>query len=133
MNSIKRIIALMLAGLCVLGLAACSGETAGESEEDTSIQLEDGEDIAIEKAKVTVANVTGKDAVKLIARKSGTAEWSDNILSQDYLHTDMAVEITYNVSDNDVYDLRLIFEDESYQDFTNIDFSSGQPVYYLGN
>ena len=44
----------------------------------------------------------------------------------------MAVEVSYNVSENNVYDLRLVFEDGSYQDFTNIDFSSGQSVYYLG-
>lgn len=134
MIDFKKILAVVLALACVFTLAACNGSKTvdGSPEESSSLGLEEGEDIGIERAKVTIANVSGKDAVSLLARKSGTSEWSDNILSQDYLHADMAVEISYNASDNNIYDLRLVFEDESYQDFTNIDFSSGQPVYYLG-
>lgn len=134
MINIKKLLALVLALVCVLSFAACTGnQTAVNGEESSSLGLEEGEDIGIERAKITVANVSGKDAVSLLARKSGSTEWSDNILSQDYLHVDMAVEVSYNVSENNVYDLRLVFEDGSYQDFTNIDFSSGQSVYYLGN
>lgn len=134
MINIKKFLALVLALVCVLSFAACTGnETAVNGEESSSLGLEEGEDIGIERAKITVANVSGKDAVSLLARKSGSTEWSDNILSQDYLHVDMAVEVSYNVSENNVYDLRLVFEDGSYQDFTNIDFSLGQSVYYLGN
>ena len=131
---IKKLLALVLAAVCVLSFTACGDkETVVDSQEEGStLGLEDGEDIEIVKAKATIANVSGKDAVSLLARKSGTSEWSDNVLSQDYLHADMAVELSYNESDNNVYDLRLVFEDGTYQDFTNIDLSSGQPVYYLG-
>ncbi len=131
--NIKKFLALIMALICICSFAACnSGGADGNSEENTSLEMEDGEDVGIKRSKVTVANITGKDAVSLLARKSGSTEWSDNILSQDFLHTDKAVEITYTVSDNNVYDLRLVFEDESYQDFKSIDFSSGQPIYYLG-
>ena len=131
---IKKLLALVLAAVCILSFTACGDkETVVDSQEEGStLGLEDGEDIEIVKAKATIANVSGKDAVSLLARKSGTSEWSDNVLSQDYLHADMAVELSYNESDNNVYDLRLVFEDGTYQDFTNIDLSSGQPVYYLG-
>ena len=132
---IKKILALMLAIVCIFSFAACgdNNQPAVDSDDESStLGLEDGEDIEIVKAKATVANVSGKDAVSLLARKSGTSEWSDNVLSQDYLHADMAVELSYNADENNVYDLRLVFEDGTYQDFTNIDLSSGQPVYYLG-
>ena len=131
---IKKLLALVLAAVCILSFTACGDkETVVDSQEEGStLGLEDGEDIEIVKAKATIANVSGKDAVSLLARKSGTSEWSDNVLSQDYLHADMAVELSYNESDNNVYDLRLVFEDGTYQDFTNIDLSSGQPIYYLG-
>lgn len=133
--NIKKIPALILAAVCIFSFAACGNDNqpAADSEDESStLALEDGEDIEIVKAKATIANVSGKDAVSLLARKSGTSEWSDNVLSQDYLHADMAVELSYNSSDSNVYDLRLVFEDGTYQDFTNIDLSSGQPVYYLG-
>lgn len=133
--NIKKISALILAAVCIFSFAACGNDNqpaADSQDESSTLALEDGEDIEIVKAKATIANVSGKDAVSLLARKSGTTEWSDNVLSQDYLHADMAVELSYNSSDNNVYDLRLVFEDGTYQDFTNIDLSSGQPVYYLG-
>ena len=131
---IKKLLALVLAAACILSFTACGDKemVVDSQEEGSTLGLEDGEDIEIVKAKATIANVSGKDAVSLLARKSGTSEWSDNVLSQDYLHADMAVELSYNESDNNVYDLRLVFEDGTYQDFTNIDLSSGQPVYYLG-
>ena len=131
---IKKLLALVLAAACILSFTACGDKemVVDSQEEGSTLGMEDGEDIEIVKAKATIANVSGKDAVSLLARKSGTSEWSDNVLSQDYLHADMAVELSYNESDNNVYDLRLVFEDGTYQDFTNIDLSSGQPVYYLG-
>lgn len=133
--NIKKLLALVLALVCVFSFAACDGSqpTGTDGEESSSLKVESGEDGAVEQAKVTIANMTGKDAVSLLARKSGSEEWSDNILSQDYLHADMAVEITYNVSDNNIYDLRLVFEDESYQDFASIDFAAAKSVIYLDN
>ncbi len=116
----------------LLSLAACgSSQEQPDAGEENNMGLEDVEDSAIEKGKVTVANMTGADAVSLLARKSGTEEWSDNILSQDYLHTDMAVEVTYNISDNNVYDLKLVFADGSSLEFPDNDFAAAKTTIYL--
>ena len=128
MKRLLRLKALILAVCSLFAFAACNGETADEKE-DTSIEMEDGEDVGVERGKITVINVTGKDAVSLIARKPGGTEWSANILSQDYLHNNMAVEVTYGVNDNNIYDLRLVFEDGSYKELTNVDFTSGQVMF----
>lgn len=128
----KKFIALLLAVLCLGSFAACSPDVqTGGKEDNSDLSLEDGEDVGVQKGEVTIANMTGKDAVSLLARKEGSEEWSDNILSQDYLHTDKAVKITYNKSENNVYDLRLVFEDGSYQDFEAVDFSAAKSMIYL--
>ncbi len=125
----KKFIALFLAALCLLSFAACSPDV--DLKDDGNVNVEDGEDSGVEKATVTIANMTGQDAVSLLARQTGSEEWSDNILSQDYLHNEKAVEITYNKSENDVYDLKLVFEDGTYQEFESIDFAQAKSIIYL--
>ena len=86
-----------------------------------------------EKKKVVVANVTGKDAVSMLVRPSGTQDWSDNVLSQDYFHSNKALELSYVEKAENIYDIRLVFEDGSYEDFTNLDYSKTIGYIYLGN
>lgn len=132
MNSFKKIFALLLALFCIFSFAACTGNDVSD-DESSSLAVEDGEDVGLEKKKVTVANVTGKDAVSMLVRPSGTEEWSPNVLSQDYFHTNKGLELSYVEKENNVYDIRLVFEDGSYEDFTNIDYSSTSGYIYLGS
>lgn len=133
MNSFKKIIALVLALLCICSFAACTpGADDAGKENSSGLDLEDGEDKGIEQSKVTVANVTGKDAVSMLVRPSGKEEWSPNVLSQDYFHTNKALELTYTVKESNVYDIRLVFEDGTYQDFTDLDYSATNDYIYLG-
>lgn len=132
MSNLKKIIALLLALICLCSFAACTQEGVNGGEDSSELGLEDGEDKGIEKKKVTVANVTGKDAVSMLVRPSGTEEWSSNILSQDYFHTDKALELTYTVQESNVYDIRLVFEDGTYQDFTELDYEKAKGYIYLG-
>lgn len=128
----KLLAVLMAAILGILCLGAC-GEVKEKNEDESKLVFEDAEDMEIKKGKVTIANITGKDAVKVLSRRSGAdGDWSDNILSQDYLHDKRAVEVTYNITDNDVYDLRMVFEDGSTRDFTGLDFANAQSTIYLG-
>ncbi len=133
MNNFKKIFALLMALLCVCSFAACTADNGGNADESSSLALEDGEDNGIVKKKVTVANVTGKDAVSMLVRPSGTEEWSPDVLSQDYFHTNKALELSYVENEKNVYDIRLVFEDGSYEDFTNIDYSNATGYIYLGN
>ena len=132
MNNFKKIFALLLALLCLCSFAACGGNEVAD-DESSSLALEDGEDMGITKKKVVVANVTGKDAVSLLVRPSGTQEWSPNVLSQDYFHTNKGLELSYVEKEENIYDIRLVFEDGSYQDFTNLDYSKISGYIYLGN
>lgn len=132
MNSFKKIFALLLALLCIFSFAACTGNDVSD-DESSSLALEDGEDVGLEKKKVVVANVTGKDAVSMLVRPSGTEEWSPDVLSQDYFHTNKALELSYVEKEENVYDIRLVFEDGSYEDFTNLDYSKATGYIYLGN
>ncbi|MBR4049698.1 MAG: hypothetical protein IKK09_04310 [Clostridia bacterium] len=132
MNNLKKIFALLLALLCVFSFAACTGNDVSD-DESNSLAIEDGEDVGLEKKKVVVANVTGKDAVSMLVRPSGTEEWSDNVLSQDFFHTNKALELSYVEKEENIYDIRLVFEDGSYEDFTNLDYSKATGYIYLGN
>lgn len=132
MNSFKKIFALLLALLCIFSFAACTGNDVSD-DESSSLAVEDGEDVGLEKKKVVVANVTGKDAVSMLVRPSGTEEWSPDVLSQDYFHTNKALELSYVEKEENVYDIRLVFEDGSYEDFTNLDYSKATGYIYLGN
>lgn len=132
MNSFKKIFALLLALLCIFSFAACTGNDVLDYE-SSSLALEDGEDVGLEKKKVVVANVTGKDAVSMLVRPSGTEEWSPDVLSQDYFHTNKALELSYVEKEENIYDIRLVFEDGSYEDFTNLDYSKTTGYIYLGN
>ena len=134
MNNFKKIFALLLSVLCIFSFTACGGnEVANGGDESSSLALEDGEDMGITKKKGVVANVTGKDAVSLLVRPSGTQEWSPNVLSQDYFHTNKGLELSYVEKEENIYDIRLVFEDGSYQDFTNLDYSKVSGYIYLGN
>lgn len=132
MKNFKKIFALLLVLLCVFSFAACTGNDVAD-DESSSLALEDGEDIGLEKKKVVVANVTGKDAVSMLVRPSGTEEWSDNVLSQDFFHTNKGLELSYVEKAENVYDIRLVFEDGTYEDFTNLDYSKATGYIYLGN
>ena len=132
MNNFKKLFVLLLALLCVLSFAACTGNDVSE-DESSSLAIEDGEDVGLEKKKVVVANVTGKDAVSMLVRPSGTEEWSPDVLSQDYFHTNKALELSYVEKEENVYDIRLVFEDGTYEDFTNLDYSKATGYIYLGN
>ena len=132
MNSFKKIFALLLALLCIFSFAACTGNDVSD-DESSSLAIEDGEDVGLEKKKVVVANVTGKDAVSMLVRPSGTEDWSPDVLSQDYFHTNKALELSYVEKEENIYDIRLVFEDGSYEDFTNLDYSKATGYIYLGN
>lgn len=132
MKNFKKIFALLLVMLCVFSFAACTGNDVAD-DESSSLALEDGEDVGLEKKKVVVANVTGKDAVSMLVRPSGTEEWSDNVLSQDFFHTNKGLELSYVEKAENVYDIRLVFEDGTYEDFTNLDYSKATGYIYLGN
>lgn len=132
MNSFNKIFALLLALLCIFSFAACTGNDVSD-DESSSLAVEDGEDVGLEKKKVVVANVTGKDAVSMLVRPSGTEEWSPDVLSQDYFHTNKALELSYVEKEENIYDIRLVFEDGSYEDFTNLDYSKATGYIYLGN
>lgn len=128
----KKIIAfLMITVLCLVCFSACS-EKGADVTADSDVAIEDVEDAAIGKGKVTLANMMGKDAVGLLARPTGTQEWSASILSDDSLRAGVAVEFTYVKAETNVFDIRLVFEDGTTQDFTDIDFAKAQSTIYLG-
>lgn len=130
----KRIIAVLtVAALCLCCFAGCSDNVGGEQDvTGGDVAIEDVEDAAVGQGKITLANMMGKDAVELLARPSGTEEWSSTILSSDSLRADVAVELTYAKTDTNKFDVRLVFEDGSTQDFTDLDFASTGSTIYLG-
>lgn len=128
----KKIIALIMASMfCLVCFSACSDKGTDVTDE-SGVGIEDVEDVEIGKGKVTLANMMGKDATQLLARPSGTGEWSSSILSDDSLRAGVAVEFTYVKNDTNVFDIRFVFEDGTTQDFTNIDFSKAKSTIYLG-
>ena len=127
----KTVAFLLIAVLCLGCLAACSSSGDDESSAD-DIAIEDVEDAGVGQGKVTLANMMGKDAVQILARKSGTQEWSSTILSADSLRANVAVEFTYTKTDTNKFDVRLVFEDGSTQDFTELDFAGAKSTIYLG-
>ena len=128
----KKIIAIISAMLfCLVCFSACSEKVADDTQAG-DVAIEDVEDAAIGKGKVTLANMMGKDAAQLLARPTGTQEWSASILSDDTLRADVAVEFTYVKGETNVFDVRFVFEDGTTQDFTNIDFAKAQSTIYLG-
>lgn len=132
MTALKRILALSLAVVFCFALASC-GSDAGKKGEKESESLYEGEDLGVEKSSVNVANTTGKDAVKLIVKKTSGNEWSDNLLNEDYLHNEKAVPVYYPVTDDNVYDIRLYFEDGSYEEITGVDFSAQSSYIFVGD
>ncbi len=128
----KKTIAVLSAMLlCLVCFSACSEKGADETA-GSDVAIEDVEDAAIGKGKVTLANMMGKDAAQLLARPSGTQDWSSSILSDDSLRAGVAVELEYVKDETNVFDIRLVFEDGTAQDFTNIDFAKAQSTIYLG-
>lgn len=127
----KRSIVFLLMMICLLGLSACSDKVPDVTEE-SDVAVEDVEDAAIGKGKVTLANMMGKDAVELLARPTGTNEWLSSILSDDSLRAGVAVDFTYVKTETNIFDIRLVFEDGTTQDFTNLDFAKAQSTIYLG-
>ena len=117
--------------LCLVCFSACSEKGADETA-GSDVAIEDIEDAAIGKGKVNLANMMGKDAAQLLARPSGTQDWSSSILSDDSLRAGVAVELEYVKAETNVFDIRLVFEDGTAQDFTNIDFAKAQSTIYLG-
>ena len=130
----KKFAFLFVLLLCVSCLSACVSGGA-EGTDDGSVSIEDTEDVAIDKGIVTLANMMGKDAVELYARVSGTKEWSKTILSDDSLPAYVATEFTYSCgkTNNNVFDVKLVFEDGTSQEFTNLDFgAAASSTIYLG-
>ncbi len=128
MKTTKRLLAALLAVICLFSVSACATREGADQPE-----LEDGEDVTVSYAKATVANMTGKDAIKLLYKRSDSASWSNNILTQDYFHKNMGIEITYPIGAKSRYDIRLIYEDGSYRDFTKLDLEGAKSVIYLGD
>ena len=129
MKTIQKLLAALLAVICLFSVSACANKAISESD------MEDGEDVSVTYGKVTVANLSGKDAVQLYYKRSGTDQWSENILTQDYFHKDMGLEITYPMGAKSTYDIRLIFEDGTYRDFINLDLEKDAAkgrIVYLG-
>lgn len=134
MNLTKKILAFFMALICILSFAACTAENEGketDAQSSTDLALEDGEDLGVEQKKIKVANLSGKDAVQMLMRLNGSDEWGLNILSQEYFHTNKAVEVTYTVKETSVYDFRLVFEDGSYQDYIGYDLAQAKEYIYL--
>ncbi len=127
----KFTVLITVAMLCLVCFSACSDSTTGDTGA-SDLAVEAVEDVAIGKGKVTLANMMGKDAAQLLARPSGTESWSSSILSDDSLRAGVAVELTYDKTDNNVFDIRLVFEDGTTQDFTDIDFATAKSTIYLG-
>ena len=129
MKTMQKLLAALLAIVCLFSITACVRDGSGE------VDLEDGEDVTVTYGKVTVANLSGKDAVELYYKRSTAAKWSDNILSVDVFHKNMGLEITYPKGAKSNYDIRLVFEDGTYQDFTKLDLEgeAGKgKIVYLG-
>ncbi len=128
----KKITSVLLAVmLCMCLFAGCSDNAAGD-DANVDVAVEDVEDAAVGRGKVTLANMMGKDAVKIMARPVGTTEWSETILSEDSLRADVAVEFEYTKTQTNKFDVRLVFEDGATQDFTNLDFADSKSTIYLG-
>ena len=129
MKTMQKLLAALLAIVCLFSITGCVRDGANENE------LEDGEDVTVTYGKVTVANMSGQDAVKMFYKRAGTSEWSDNILSQAFFHKNMGLEITYPIGAKSKYDIRLVFEDGTYRDFTNLDLEQADDkgqIVYLG-
>ena len=126
----KKIAFLLALVLCFACLSACVSSDA-DGVDDGSVAVEDTEDIAIDKGNVTLVNMMGKDAVELYARESGTKEWSKTILSEDSLRANVAISFTYNYtkSNKNVFDVKLVFEDGTSQEFTKLDFGASSTIY----
>lgn len=127
----KGSIVFLLMMICLFGLSACSDKVPDVTEE-SDVAVEDVEDAAIGKGNVTLANMMEKDAVELLARPTGTNEWLSSILSDDSLRAGVAVDFTYVKTETNIFDIRLVFEDGTTQDFTNLDFAKAQSTIYLG-
>ncbi len=118
--------------LCVCTFSGCSSNHENPDGPDGTLEIEDGEDVGIEYGKVTLANLTGKDAVELLVRVSGETQWRTDILSETSLRADVAEEFLYVKTFNTIYDVRMVFEDGTSQEFTNLDFAKAKGTIYLG-
>lgn len=122
----------VIVALCICMFAGCSSSQNNPDDPDGSLVVMDGEDVGVEYGKVTLANLMGKDAVELLVRVSGETQWRSDILSASTLRADTAEEFSYVRTFNSVYDVRLVFEDGSFQEFTNLDFANAKGTIYLG-
>ncbi len=130
----KKKIALLLAmAVCVFALSACV-DSGADGVDDGSVTIEDIEDVEINYGFIRLVNMMGKDAVELYARPTGTKEWSKTILSEDSLKTNVEVLVTYTCTqtNENVFDLKLVFDDGTSQEFTSLDFEASAPTIYLG-
>ncbi len=118
--------------LCACVFSGCSSNPENPDNPDGTLEIEDGEDVGIEYGKVTLANLMGKDAVELLVRASGEMQWRTDILSETSLRADVAEEFLYVRTFNSVYDVRMVFEDGTSQEFTNLDFANAKGTIYLG-
>ena len=129
----KKLTAVLLAAmLCMCLFAGCSDSPSGEEDQSGAVAIEDVEDVGLGLGKVTLANMMGKDATEILAKPAGSAEWSKSILSADSLRAGVAVEFTYTKTENNKFDVRLVFADGTTQDFTDLDFAGAKSTIYLG-
>lgn len=129
----KKITAVLLAAmLCMCMFAGCSDSPSTEEEQSGAVAVEDVEDVGLGLGTVTLANMMGKDATEILAKPTGTTEWSKSILSSDSLRANVAVEFSYTMTETNKFDVRLVFEDGTTQDFTNLDFAGAKSTIYLG-
>lgn len=122
----------VILSICICMFAGCSSSPENPDNPNGTLEVVDGEDIGVEYGKVTLANLMGKDAVELLARVSGETQWRSDILSDNKLRADTAEEFNYVKTFNSTYDVRLVFEDGSFQEFTNLDFANAKGTIYLG-
>ncbi len=129
----KKITAVLLAAiLCMFMFAGCSGDPAADEDPSGEVAVEDVEDVGLGLGKVTLANMMGKDATEILAKPAGSTEWSKTILSEDSLRAGVAVEFSYTKTADNKFDVRLVFEDGTTQDFTSLDFTGAKSTIYLG-
>ncbi len=135
MKRIISVLSLIFAlAVCLCCFTGCAEKpTAPEDPSQAGdIKIEDVEDAGIDTGKVTLVNLSGKDAVELLARRNGETEWRKDIFSADSLRSNVTCEVTYVKADSDIFDIRFVYEDGSTQDFTQMDFSKAQGAIYLG-
>lgn len=131
----KKKIAFLLAILFGVSCLTACVDSGADGVDDGSVSVEAVEDVEISYGTVTLINLTGKDAVELYARESGTTEWSKTILSQDFLKANVETKLTYTYTKNNinVFDVRLVFEDGTEYVIENRDFLADSGRIFIGS